>query len=256
MSNRRNIQFTYNPHNKGTLLDCSFIVDSANGNGFGIRSLKKSGRISSVFMHTSQTPGTASNGLVNPNPASGLIMVNLQDNYNAYLGGFSGQVSPLSGSNISSGMSAGNVYVITVLGNTTLAQWQVAGLPKYITPAVGVSFIALATSFTGTGRVQALAAAGSGIDHLEVVGDSNLANSNGANVQGFGVGMQIILACFGKGLTMASYTPAGVITNGSPDTFAGTPAVLTGTVANALAAPADNTVIGLSFYMNDSAQGV
>jgi hypothetical protein len=32
-------------------------------------------------------------------------------------------------------------------------------------------------------------------------------------------------------LTMNSYTPAGTITNGTPDTFAGTPAVLTGTVA-------------------------
>lgn len=259
MSNRRNIQFTYNPHNKATLLDCSFVVDSTNGNGFGIRSLKKSGRISSVFMHTTQTPGTASNGILNPNPASGYIMVNLQDNYNTYLAGFSGQVCPLSGSSISSGMTAGVAYVIVTLGNTSLAQWQVAGLPAYITPAVGVSFIAKATSFTGTGRVQAIAAAGSGISHIEVVGDSNLSNSNGANVQGQGVGMQIILACFGASGSVAvtSGTSGNAVTLNAGTTLeatgGGTVAV---TVSNALVAPADNTVIGLSFYLNDSAQGV
>jgi hypothetical protein len=216
MSNRRNIQFTFNPHNKATVLDCNFIVDHTNGNGFGIRSLKPSGRIATVFMNTNQTPGTASNGQVNPNPIAGLIVVTLQDNYNRYLGGYSGMSVALSGSNITSGLTAGHAYVITSLGSSTAAQWQTAGVPSEITPAVGVSFIAAATSIAGGGAVQAISGS-SGIDHIEIVGDPNTMNSNTAG------GMQLILACYS----------AGVLT-----------------------APADNTVIGLNFYMNDTAQGV
>jgi hypothetical protein len=218
MSNRRDIQFTYNPHNKATVLDCSFIVDHSNGNGLGIRSLKPSGRISSVFMNTSATPAAG-----NPNPAAGVIVVNLQDNYNRYLGGYSGFVSALSGSAISSGLSVGSPYVIVSLGSSTLAQWQAAGLNANIVPAVGASFIAAATSVAGGGSVEAPASAGSGIDHIEVLGDANQMNSNGAAVQGAGQGMQLILLCYKNGV---------------------------------LTAPADGTVIGLNFYLNNSAQGV
>jgi hypothetical protein len=221
MSNRRNIQFTYNPHNKLTVLDCSFIVDHANGNGFGARSLKQSGRVATVFMHTSATPGTATNGQVNPNPASGLIVVTLQDNYNTYLGGFSGMVSPPTGSAISSGLTVGNAYTIASVGSSTLAQWQTAGLAGGITPAANVSLIAKATSIAGGGTVYATTS--SGIDHIEVVGDANLMNSTSAQIAGSGKGMQLILACYSGGV---------------------------------LTAPTDNTVIGLTFHMNDSAQGV
>src|ERR1017187_1512896 len=63
MSNRRDIQFTFNPHNKATILDCNFVVDAANGNGDGIRSLKQSGRIKSVYMNTSASfTGTTHTG--------------------------------------------------------------------------------------------------------------------------------------------------------------------------------------------------
>lgn len=223
MSNRRDIQFTYNPHNKATILDCNFIVDSANGNGLGIRSLNQSGRIASVFMHTSSTPAGG-----NPNPASGIIIANLQDNYNRYLGGYSGFVSPLSGTPISisgsSVMTVGAVYVITSLGTSTQANWVAAGLSSSIQAAVGVSFIAAITGgATGTGTVQAPKAAGAGVDHIEVQGDANLMGSIGANVLGAGLGQQIIMACFKN---------------------------------TVLTAPADGTVIGLNFYMNNSAQGV
>lgn len=223
MSNRRDIQFTYNPHNKATILDCNFIVDETNGNGLGIRTLHQGGRIASVYMHTSATPAAA-----NPQPAEGYIVVNLQDNYNAYLGGYSGFVSPLSGTPISisgsSVLTIGNVYVIVSLGTSTQANWVAAGLPANITAAVGVSFIASITgSGTGTGQVEAPATAGSNIDHIEVIGDANLMNSNGTYVLGASQGTQLILACY-KG--------------------------------NVLTKPANNTVIGLNFYMNNSAQGV
>lgn len=222
MSNRRDIQFTYSPHNKLTLLDCNFTVDSTNGNGFGVRSFKPSGRVASVYMKTSATKAIGSPGGTT-GPATGIIYVTLQDNYNTYLGGASGFVVPLSGSAISSGLSVGSPYVIVSLGSTTLAQWQTAGLPLNITPAVGVSFIASATSVAGGGTVEAPATAGSGIDHIEVIGDANLMNSNGAYVAGAGNGMVLILACYSGGV---------------------------------LTAPANGTVIGLTFQMNNSGQGV
>lgn len=42
----------YCPHVRPVLVDCNFIVDSTNGNGLGIRSLKGQG-VQSVFMNTS-----------------------------------------------------------------------------------------------------------------------------------------------------------------------------------------------------------
>lgn len=229
MSNRRDNQFTFNPHNKLTLLDCNFIVDSTNGNGFGARSLNQSGRIATAFMHTTVTPGTTPNGQTNPNPEAGIIIVTLQDNYNKYISGTAGFIAPLSGSSISisgsSVLTVGAPYVITSLGTTTQAQFVAAGLSPSITAAVGVSFIAKITGGgSGTATVQAPAATGSGIDHIEVIGNANLMNNTQqGTIQGFGVGTQFILACYHNGT---------------------------------LTAPANGTVIGLTFAMNNSQQGV
>ena len=294
MSNRRNIQFHYSPHNKATVLDCSFVVDQTNGNGLGIRSLKASGRIASVYMNTSPAATTSSsvfasgvstitlsrniNSLVvgmvvtdsttsgnitggttitaintitsqitlsaptagasasspgdtlsfamtaalagNPNPQSGIIVVNLQDNYNTYLGGYAGFSTVLTGSALTS-FTVGHVYVITSLGTSTQANWVAAGLSPSVQAAVGVSFVAAATSVTGSGTAKAFTT--SGIDHIELVGDPNLMNSIGAQIAGSGTGMQIISACYSAGT---------------------------------LTAPANGTVIGMNFYLNDSAQGV
>jgi hypothetical protein len=225
MSNRRDIQFTFNPHNKLTLLDCSFVVDHANGNGFGVRSLKQSGRVATVFMNTSAAPGTAPNGQVNPNPIAGIIQVTLQDNYNTYLGGTAGFVSPLSGAPIlvTAGLTLGHAYVITLVGTTTQAQWQALGLSPTIPAAVGVSFIATsAAAGVGTGVVEQTVAAG--IDHVEVIGDANqMNNENQGSVIGSGAGMILILACYKN---------------------------------TVLTAPADGTVIGLGFNMNNTEVGV
>lgn len=222
MSNRRDIQFMYSPHNKPTVLDCNFIVDASNGNGLGIRSLKASGRIASVYMHTT----SVLSGSGNPNPASGYIVVNLQDNYNRYLGGYSGFVGPVSGTPIlvTTGVTAGLAYVIVSLGTTTTQHWHDLGVPANIVPAVGVSFVAPATTTTtGTGAIEVPLAGGAGVDHIEVIGDPNLMNSNGAYVLGAGNGMQLVLACYKN---------------------------------TVLTAPNAGTVIGLNFYMNNSAQGV
>lgn len=38
-------------------IDLNFVVDSANGNGLGIRSLKSNGYVDNVFMHTPPLTG-------------------------------------------------------------------------------------------------------------------------------------------------------------------------------------------------------
>jgi hypothetical protein len=194
-------------------IDCNFIVDATNGNGLGIRNLKGPG-CAAVYMHTSSTPATG-----NPNPAVGYIVVQLQGNYGGYLGGYSGFVSPLSGSsvNISSGLTAGGAYVITSVGTSTAANWQAIGFPLGVTPAVGAPFIATVnTAGTGTGTVQAPLATGSGVLYTDVIGDTNLSVAGSA-------GSQVLIRVLGA-------------TNSSTTTLVAT-------------APAAGTVIGLRFSM-------
>lgn len=236
MSNRRDIQFTFNPHNKATILDCSFTVTPTNASG--ITSLDQGGRIQNVFMHTSTTPTSGS-----PNPANGLIYVNLQDNYNKFLCARAQIVAPTSGTPISisgsSVLTVGQVYTITSMGTSTQANWHAVGVPSNITAAVGVSFIASVTGGgTGTGVVQAPTTAGSGVDHIELIGNPNLMNSNGAYLLGASQGMTLIFGCYGKAFGYDSGTPAD------------------STVTNVLAAPATGSKIFLEMYFNNSAQGV
>jgi hypothetical protein len=167
----------YAPHVKPVLIDCNFVVDTSNGNGLGIRNLKGQG-VQNVFMHTTASPGKGPNGQLNPNPAVGFALIQLADNYQRYFGGFDGFVSPLSGSSlnvdaIDAALTARKAYVITSVGTSTAADWLALGVPAGVTPAVGVSFIALVTGAgVGSGTVQAPAA--SNIISIEVVGDPNL----------------------------------------------------------------------------------
>lgn len=202
-------------------LDCNFVVDSTNGNGLGIRSLKGS-PCAAVYMHTSATPASG-----NPNPAAGYILVQLAANYYGYIGGYSGFVSQLSGSSISisSGLTAGNAYVITSVGTSTAANWRTEGLPAGLTPTAGQSFIATTSSAgTGTGTVQAPAIGGSGGLLFDVIGDAN------QSVSATG-GAQLLLRVLGGSIPTALPSPSP-----SP-------------LPLAAVAPADNSVIGLRFVM-------
>ena len=182
---------------------CNFIVDSANGNGLGIRSLKGSG-VAAVYMHTSATPAVG-----NPNPIAGLIVAELALPYSGYVSGSYGFVSPLSGSPVTS-TTAGHAYVIVSLGTTTAAQWLAAGLPAGVVPAVGASFIAIATgAIGGTGAVEVPSS--SGIMSIELVGDPNQSSAPSSG------GAIVISQCLNA--------------------------------SSALTAPADGTVIGLNFNM-------
>lgn len=209
----------YTGHVMPVLIDCNFVVDSTNGNGLGIRSLKGP-YVQAVYMHTSSTPATG-----NPNPASGTIVVQLQDNYSRSYTGFNAIVSPVSGSDVkidNSAMTAGVAYIITTLGDASLAKWQAIGVPIGITPAVGVSFIAASNGGAGntsTSRVQTTAATGSGIASIETVGDPNLSIAPAPSA-GQGYGASFILQCHDY--------------------------------AGALAAPADGSVISLVFELSNS----
>ncbi len=220
----------YTGHVMPVLIDCNFIVDSANGNGLGIRSLKGP-YVQNAFMHTSASPGlgnsnpaSPSQPVLNPNPASGTIVIQLQDNFNRVYTGGNAIVSPLGSSVImTSGLTIGVAYVITVLGDATAADWLALGVPSGLTPSVGLAFIAKAVGAgaSASARVAPTAAAGSGVATIETVGDSNQALAPSANIplpQGFGA--EIILQC-------RDY-------------------------AGALVAPADGSVISLSFLLSNS----
>jgi hypothetical protein len=254
-------------------------------NALGVTSLKSNGYVNNVFMHTSTTPG-ANNGFTNPNPASGYALIQLKQNFNAFLGmTYSFQVPTATDKKIdNSELTAGQVYVITTLGDATAANWAQLGVPKGVTPAIGVAFTALVVGVTGeantsTTRVQVPGS--SAIDVVEVVGSTNtMITSNISSNAGQWVTLQfskplVTMASYtpagtnsAPALTMNSYTPAGVITNGSPDTFAGTPATLTGTVAaptftgsaatltdtvsTVVAAPTTASIISVQIYFDGS----
>lgn len=163
-------------------------------NGLGVTSLKANGYVRNVFMHTSTTP-TAHDGYTNPNPANGYFAIQFKNNFNYYLSNFWSVQAPASGSDLkidNSALTAGVVYIITTLGNATLAKWQAIGVPPGVTPAVGVSFVALTNGGAGnvlTSMVQV--AASSNIYGIEVVGNpgvmlssSSIASSGGAWVYG------------------------------------------------------------------------
>lgn len=201
---------------------CNFIVDAANGNGLGMRSLKSNGYIETVFMHTSTTPGKSPGGLLNPNPDVGYANIVFKNNFNYYLGGFSGQIIT-PGSPTTTSTTNHSPFVITSLGTATLAQWQAAGVPQGVTPAVGVAFIAIATGTIGGSATVGVP----GVQIAPIVsvfGDPNqsLNNSNIASNSG----ARIVLQFSGP-------------TNSSTTTLVATN-------------PADNSVVGLNFNFDGS----
>lgn len=195
---------------------CSFIVDAANVNGLGIRGLKSDGSVANVYMHTSQTPDAG-----NPNPAVGFILVEFAKGFAGFLNGAYSLSAPNSGTpiNVTTGVTIHLTYVITTLGTTSTAQWHILGVPANQAPAVGLVFVAPATTVaTGTGTIQVVKAIGSGIDHLEIVGDPNVS----------------VQTTDGTGGTMVLLSLAA--TSSSVTTFLATN-------------PGDNTIIGLSLNL-------
>lgn len=202
-------------------LDLNFVVDSTNGNGLGIRSLKSNGYVRNVFMHTTVAPGS-NDGALNPNPLAGYALVQFNNNFNVYLGGFTGFVSPTTGAT-SGNITNHNVYIIASLGTTTAAQWLAAGVPAGLTAAVGMSFVAIRTgAIGGTGTI--IAAGVSGITSIEVIGNPNLSIANSS------------IAANGGAYLLVQFLGA---TDASTTTLIPK-------------APADGSVVGMSAYFDRS----
>lgn len=242
-----------------------FTVNAADSGGLGITSLKSNGYVEHVFMHTSQTPGSV-NGITNPNPQSGYAVIAFKNNFNVWLNSYSVQSVPLTSTSTTS-LTAGHVYTITSVGNTTLANWQAVGLPQGFTPTVGQTFVATATvSITGTGTVGVPGVPVAPV--VTVVGTPNTLLNNSAIASNAGAQMVLQFSSFAATgtistptLTMNSYTPAGTNNSSTPPVFTGTPAVLTGTISTptftstsvyAATAPTDGTVVSLQFEFDGS----
>lgn len=197
---------TFSNLTKPITIDLNFVVDSSNGNGLGIRSLKSNGYVKSVFMQTSATPATG-NPFVNSTSA-GYAIIQLQGNFNRYIGGFTGFVSPLTGSTIKvdngATLTIGLPYVIAILGNATAAQWKTLGVPTGVTPAVGLTFIAAATGAgsgnTSTTRVEL--ASVSSIMSVEVIGDVNQTNNSSTSANG---GMYVVIQFLAPTVSGSAY---------------------------------------------------
>lgn len=152
----------------------SFVVTPTNG--LGVTSIKSNGWVERVYMHTSTTP-TATNGVTNPNPASGIALLQLKQNFNVYLGMNCSFQAPVTGGAVTSTVT-NTTYIISVLGTTTAAQWSAVGLPAGFTAAVGQVFTAIATqAIGGTGSVKAVGS--SAVAAVEVIGDPNSMIANG-----------------------------------------------------------------------------
>ena len=156
-------------------VNLQFTVAAADTGGLGITGLKSNGYVQNVFMHTSQTPGI-NNGYTNPNPAAGQVMIQLKQNFNVFLKSEYNLIAP-AGTPVkidNSAMTAGVVYTITTLGNATAAKWLAIGVPPGVTPAVGVSFVALSNGGTGNTLTSRVAPSGvSGNVSFEMIGNPN-----------------------------------------------------------------------------------
>lgn len=229
---------------------CSFLNFTVTPtNGLGVTGIQSNGYVENVFMHTSTTPAVGGNGLTNPNPAAGYALIQMKQNLNVFLGMQSCFRVPTATSTKvdNAALTVGGVYVITIVGTTTAANWRLLGVPAGVTPAVGVAFVALITGTSGspntsTSRVQLPAT--SGISLVEMVGvpEENtthpISTASGQWLLAKFSAPSIAMGAYtpagtlnAPALTMDSYTPAGTNNGATPPIFTGTPAVLTGVVA-------------------------
>jgi len=296
LSNRRNIQFTYTPHNKATILDASFVVDTANGNGLGIRSLKGSGRIASVYMNSTYTATSAVDNSVtitNLSPSTANLKVGM---------GVSGTGVPV-GARIASIVSSTSITITAATtggsGTPTLTFWAAPGpnvpagyiqvnlsdnYSRYLygdagfaAPVsgsalpvassgvtLGTMYIIVSLGTTTTAGWQSL---GLPMNITPAVGVSFIASKTGTAT---GTGAVEVIAATGAGVFSVELVgdPNQMNTNGSY-TLSGAPGNTSqGMQINSacfsdssgdvpqVTQPADNSVCGMLIYLNDSAQGV
>lgn len=182
-----------------------FTVNQADSGGLGITGLKSNGWVRYVFMNTSQTPGTT-DGVTNPNPAAGNILIQLKQNFNVFYGMTWYSQAVVTGSALTS-VTDGVTYQIVSVGTTTQTQWETAGVPASVDAVAGLSFNAITTaSLGGTGTVKAVTNAG--VDSIQVVGNPTLATTSSVSRYG---GSYLVLQTLGSGLALANPTDTAVI---------------------------------------------
>lgn len=192
MANTRLTQFFYTKHMMPALISGKFAVGGTGAVGT-----------------LSTAPGVTSVTRL----AAGIYKILLQDNWNAVYSVVGSALAPVTGSDVAAGsLTPGVVYVITALGTTTTAQWVTAGVPVGIAPAVGVAFLAAATS-AGTGTAKAIGA--SGVNTIEAVGlpSTTIAPSGIGSPGGY-----VIIKCIGP--TDASTTTPIAVDPASGSTIA------------------------------------
>lgn len=218
------------------LIDCNFVVDSSNGNGLGIRSLKGQG-VKNVYMHTSSTPAAG-----NPNPAVGLAWIQLRNNYSRYLGGFNGFVSPITGSAINidatdAALTVHNPYVITSVGVGPAGAATIAPVADVsgslsstwftLYDAYGNTFIVwFYVTGVGGSQPQLGPPALPGQRGLQYVQQTIAENASGSTI---GTALASTIALLPSGVAgVASFTTSGsstvTVTSTSNNPLAGTPA--------------------------------
>jgi hypothetical protein len=266
------------------LIDCNFIVDAANGNGYGVRTLKGQG-VQAVYMHStaaltgtvtsgsnvisaiaggtsSLLPGMAVQGTAipagtiitavlssgsvqisnnatgthasesityqapgSPNPAAGYALVRLSNNYNRYLGGFSGFASPTTGSTIhidatDAALTIGNPYIIASVGvgpNGTATIAPVADVSGSLASTYFTLYdsygnvFAIWFSVSGVGSQPNLGpAAAFGQTGLQYVQQSIVTNDTAATI---GADLVVTIANLNSGISgVKSFTASGTTT--------------------------------------------
>lgn len=107
---------------------------------------------------------------------TGIYSIQLQENFNAFLGANFTIESPVTGGSVSDGsFVADTLYQITSAGDT---DWSAIGFPDGFTPAAGTVFLASSSGGSGTGTAKAIGA--SGISSIEVAQNAQamIASSN------------------------------------------------------------------------------
>ncbi len=218
-------------------------------NGLGVTSVKSNGYVRNVFMHTSTTPA-ANNGYTNPNPANGIVMIQMRNNFNAFLGAIASVTSTSQTDTKidNSALVAGNVYVITTLGNATAAKWLAIGVPVGVTPAVGVAFVALNNGGAGntlTSRVQVPNQ--SNISNIEFFGNPIATSNSNVNSNS---GQYLLAQCMSPVIAVATGTSGDAVTNnaGVLNSSGGQDVAATLT----LAAPTAGSLINMSLFFDAS----
>lgn len=203
-------------------LDIKFTVNAADTGGLGVTGVAGQG-VANVFMHTSQTPGKGPNGYLNPNPASGLFMIQLAYNYKKYYGLDYRLRSPLTGSALAingSALTAGQPYQIVSVGSATAGAATIAPVADSsgslastwfsLYDAYGNTFI-IWFSVSGVGaRPNLGTAAADGAQGLHYVQQSIVTSDTAATI---GADLVTTIAALPSGISgVFSFTAAGTTT--------------------------------------------